>query len=180
MKLPHSSSKQHHISVRQAIRYKKFSIFFPVWIFNFQLSLCLVIFSSSPSLTHLRSPLLLFFDIVAPRKMHGRNGRVTVYMRIVDIGKKWAAAAIFYSSLNNDYFFYRLYFQFLFYKKKHNHDVWNSFFLCRCRCCYCCSMHHIIASTTKVAKRENEEKLKNARLDIVKGGREQKKITKYI
>ena len=34
--------------------------------------------------------------------------------------------------------------------------------------------------STKVAKRENVEKLKNARLDIVKGESGEKKITKYI
>ena len=40
--------------------------------------------------------------------------------------------------------------------------------------------YYTLTHNTKVAKRENEEKLKNARLDIVKGEKEQKKITKYI
>lgn len=53
---------------------------------------------------------------------------------------------------------------------KHNHDVWNSFFvLVPLPMLLLLLYASYYTLTTKVAKRENEEKLKNARLDIVKG-----------
>lgn len=116
--------KTYPIHRRSSIIYpsaKQFDIknsqFFPVWIFNFQLSLLpcyfflVPLFNSSPI-----AAAAFFSTSLRLKKCTVEWGAESdcVYEDCVDIGKKWAAAAIFYSSLNNDYFFYRLYFQFLF------------------------------------------------------------------